>query len=279
VFSVIIPAHNESAVIERCLRALLNGLPDGTGELIVVCNGCKDDTAEIARRFAGVKVIELEVASKIAALNAGDEAASGYPRAYVDADIELTGADLMIALEQFNKQGVGIVAPRLHINLSNSSVPVKAFYRIWMSLPYFADRQMVGSGVFILSESGRRRFAAFPEVIADDGYARAMFEKQERLTAEGCSFTVFAPKTLADLIKIKTRVRFGNMELNMKFPNLKAGNDNSPGALLSVVAGRPWLLPAAVLYAYVQWQTRRNAAKRMAMADFTTWERDDSSRA
>jgi len=279
VFSVIIPAHNESTVIERCLRALLKGLPEGAAEIIVVCNGCKDDTAEIARRFTGVTVIELEVASKIAALNAGDEAASGYPRAYVDADIELTGADLMLSLEQFDKPGVEIVAPRLHINLANSSGPVKAFYRIWMSLPYFTDRQMVGSGVFILSESGRRRFGTFPEVIADDGYARAMFEKQERLTADNCSFTVFAPKTLADLIKIKTRVRFGNMELNLKFPNLKAGSENSPGSLLSVVASRPWLLPAAVLYAYVQWQTRRNAAKRMVLADFSTWERDDSSRA
>lgn len=278
MFSIVIPAHNESSVIARCLSALLEGLEASEFEIIVVCNGCKDDTANIARSYPSVKVIELDVASKVAALNAGDEAALGFPRAYIDADIQLKGADLLKALEKFKTPGIEIVAPRLHVNLSKSNLVVKAFYRVWMSLPYFTDGQMVGSGVFILSEAGRKRFGSFPQIIADDGYVRSLFSGQERLTAQDCHFTVFAPQTLSDLIKIKSRVRFGNMELKMKYPELSVGNDNSPGSLVSLVLKRPWLALAAVIYAYVQWQTKRNAAHRMAIADFSTWERDNSSR-
>ena len=265
-------------MIGRCLAALLDGLDDSEFEIIVVCNGCKDDTAAIARGYVGVKVVELEEASKIAALNAGDDEATGFPRAYIDADIQLKGSDLLVALKQFEQPGIEIVAPRLHVNLTRSNPLVKAFYRIWMGLPYFADGQMVGSGVFILSENGRNRFKTFPKIIADDGYVRALFKRDERLTAQDCRFTVFAPQTVADLIKIKSRVRFGNMELNMKFPELTVGSENTPRALVDMVLKRPWLAPAALIYVYVQWQTKRNAAHRMAIADFSTWERDNSSR-
>lgn len=278
MLSIVIPAHNESSVIGRCLTSLLEGLQGSDFEIIVVCNGCKDDTADIARGYPGVKVIEVDVASKVVALNTGDREAQGFPRAYVDADIQLRGSDLLSATKHLDTPGIEIVAPRLHVNLSKSNALVKAFYGIWMQLPYFSDGQMVGSGVFILSESGRSRFGDFPQIIADDGYVRSLFKKQERLTAKDCSFTIFAPQTMADLIKIKSRVRFGNMELKLKYPDLAVGGENTPGALASLVMKKPWLVPAAMLYAYVQWQTKRNAAHRMAIADFSTWDRDNSSR-
>ena len=62
--SVVIPAHNEANVIGRGLNRLFDSL--GTGvEVVVVCNGCTDGTAD-AVRAAGLHlaVIELDVASK-----------------------------------------------------------------------------------------------------------------------------------------------------------------------------------------------------------------------
>ena len=50
VGSVVIPAHNEANVIGRGLDRLFGSL--GTGiEVIVVCNGCTDDTADTARAW------------------------------------------------------------------------------------------------------------------------------------------------------------------------------------------------------------------------------------
>src|SRR6478735_2382051 len=55
VVSVVIPAHNEAQVIEPNLRALLAGVEPGAFEVVVVCNGCTDATADIARRVDGVR--------------------------------------------------------------------------------------------------------------------------------------------------------------------------------------------------------------------------------
>ena len=60
--NIIIPAHNEEASIGRCLSALLSGSHPGEFEIIVVCNGCSDGTANVARGFGStVRVVELEV--------------------------------------------------------------------------------------------------------------------------------------------------------------------------------------------------------------------------
>ena len=48
---VIIPAHNEAAVIARCLDTLLEPPRPDRLDVVVVANGCTDDTADRARAF------------------------------------------------------------------------------------------------------------------------------------------------------------------------------------------------------------------------------------
>src|SRR5690606_41249722 len=91
--SVVIAAHNEAPVIGRTLRTLLAGAEPGSLDITVVANGCTDQTARVAAAVPGVRVVELAAASKPAALNAGDRAAIGCPRAYLDAAIHVTAAD------------------------------------------------------------------------------------------------------------------------------------------------------------------------------------------
>ena len=93
--SIIIPAHNEAAVIERCLKSLEISAIKNKLEVYVVCNGCVDNTADLARKFEYVTVIDIPTASKIAALNAGDDAATTYPRVYFDADVLIEGDSLI----------------------------------------------------------------------------------------------------------------------------------------------------------------------------------------
>src|SRR5690606_37510603 len=97
VTSVVIAARNEAAVLGRRLDARLPAPdpPDGAAlDITVVANGCTDATAAVARARPGVRVIELAEGSKPAALNAGDAAAVGWPRVYLDADIVLSAADI-----------------------------------------------------------------------------------------------------------------------------------------------------------------------------------------
>lgn len=83
----------------------------------MVCNGCKDQTAQLARSFSEVKVEVLERAGKAAALNHGDRMARYFPRFYVDADIEVGEA----AIERVRGvllQGQALVAaPRISVEL------------------------------------------------------------------------------------------------------------------------------------------------------------------
>src|SRR4051794_38339182 len=136
--SVIIPAHDEAHVIGRCLSRLLDDARPGELEVIVVCNGCRDRTAEIASRFAGVIVLEGAIASKTAALNMGDEAASAFPRLYLDADVQLTIHDVR-ALADPLRAGELATSPVPRMDFSLSNWAVRAFYRLWLGLPYVRE--------------------------------------------------------------------------------------------------------------------------------------------
>ena len=111
-FSVVIPAHNEEAVIGRCLSSLMDGAPPEELEVLVVCNGCDDRTADVARRSApNATVLEIPVASKVEALNVGDEHATHFPRFYVDADVELSYPALVSVARALTEEGCRVLRP------------------------------------------------------------------------------------------------------------------------------------------------------------------------
>src|SRR5512142_1556560 len=102
--SVIVPAHDEAVVLPRLLARLCGPgpaprQPDADRppvRIVVVCNGCTDATAAIARTYPDVLVLETPVASKREALRRGDErAGDDFPRIYLDADVELGRDDVL----------------------------------------------------------------------------------------------------------------------------------------------------------------------------------------
>ena len=63
--SVVIPAHNEEVVLGRGLDGVLSGALLGEIDVVVVCNGCSDGTADVARSYGDrVRVIETPIPSK-----------------------------------------------------------------------------------------------------------------------------------------------------------------------------------------------------------------------
>ncbi|HTT89912.1 MAG TPA: glycosyltransferase [Acidimicrobiales bacterium] len=273
-FSVVIPAHNEEAVIGRCLVSLLAGAPPGELEVLVVCNGCEDETAEMARRAApDAKVIEISVASKVAALNAGDDHATYFPRFYVDADVELTYPALLSVARALQDDGVLCAAPRPLFDLKSRPWAVRAFYAVLEGVPYFSQ-DMVGTGVYALSEQGRRRFGAFPELIADDQFVQQLFERPERKSVAGAHFVVHPPANLRGVLAMRARAYRGNRELA---ESGLARAEAPPSGLKSVLrrALAPAQAPAVAVYAGVNILAKGWAYGRPS----STWERDNSARA
>lgn len=275
MMSVIMPAHNEAAVIARALRALVVGAQPDQLEVIVVCNGCTDNTAAVARRFPLVRVLETDVPGKTNALNLGDAIARSFPRIYVDADVVI-GLDAALALAARLAQGdVQAVAPTPVLDAADCSAIVQAYYAVRMRLPS-ARQGIGGSGVYALSAAGRSRFAAFPDITADDAYVRLHFAPHERTTLTSVQSVVHAPRTLRSLVQIRTRVYRGIAELANRYPELTANADASNDRALIGLLGKPGLWPAIAVYLAVNVVARFRAA---AQRDQTVaWSRDLTSR-
>lgn len=275
--SVVMPAHDEAAVLRERLGSLVGSLPPGSVEVVLVANGCSDDTADVARTIPGVRVLELTEASKTAALNAGDRAATRLPRIYLDADIRISGAALLRLAAVLDTDRPVVAAPVIDFDLSSSSWAVRAFFSLFRVLPYVGDG-LVGLGVYGLSEAGRRRFGAFPDLVADDLYVQRLFAPEERLTVDA-SFQVVVPRRLRDLVAVRTRVARGNRELGERAVDLGLAPASSTGgtarALVGEIVRRPYRLPAAVVYVAVTLVARSRARRAGAGA---VWERDSSSR-
>jgi glycosyltransferase involved in cell wall biosynthesis len=271
--SVVVPAHNEEAVIERCLAALFDGADKGELDVVVVCNGCQDRTAEVARRAAPLAtVVEIPVASKVAALNAGDGVAHYFPRFYVDADIELSIAAVRRVASVLRQGPVLCAAPRPFYDLAGRSWPIRAFYDVWKEVPYRA-LDMVGSGVYALSEQGRARFGEFPQVTADDQFVQQQFGPTELRSVGEVQFIAHPPRRLSGLVAIRSRVYRGNWELAAS--GLARAEPPPSGARTVLrLARQPRRAPGVAVYIAVNVLARRRASRGAGRV----WERDESAR-
>lgn len=274
--SIIIPAHNEAKNIEKCLKPFIGSVNLDKLEVIVVCNGCKDYTADIVKELSSKFIcLETEIPSKVNALNLGDNIASSFPRIYLDADVAISLESIFVLSEALENECLA-ASLETKMDLSKSSWFVRAFYDIWLNLPYCKEG-MIGSGMYALSESGRKRFDKFPDIIADDGYVRCLFHKNERMLIKGYNSVVTAPNNIFDLIKIKTRSRLGRYQLKELFPHL-LGNEKKEymvgfGCLIYNI--KIW--PKIIVYLIINFIARIRA-RYQYWTNQIIWERDESSR-
>lgn len=271
--SIVIPAHDEASVIGRCLDTILADARPGEFEIVVACNGCTDDTADIARTFADVTVVDVERPSKIAALNAADAIASTFPRIYLDADVSVD-TNALRAVSSALQNGALAAAPRPLVDASESALVVRLYFAVWRRLGY-ATRNVVGSGVYGLSEAARSRFDHFPDLIADDGYVYSLFAPHERVNPSGAVFTVRAPRTARATLNRRERITLGNLQLQrttgrtMQVPR---------PTWRDVLRREPWLLPAGVVFLTINHLASKRAQRRLARGDVGNWNRDHTTR-
>ncbi len=100
--SIVIPAYNEEASIGNLLEVILKVDLKAIGfdrEIIVVDDGSKDKTSEVARQFKGVTVYRKENGGKGSATKYGIAKASGDWVLIQDADLEYDPNDYIPMLQ------------------------------------------------------------------------------------------------------------------------------------------------------------------------------------
>jgi hypothetical protein len=278
VLTVIIPAHNESHVIGRLLGQLAGGAGHQSIEIIVVANGCTDNTAAVASAYGyPVRVLEIPQPSKRDALTAGDQAAQGFPRVYLDADVELDATGLWSLARALDSPGVLAAGPERDLDLTHSAWPVRWYYEIWQRLPG-VRHGLFGRGAVAVSEAGHRRIAALPPLLADDLAASLTFAPAERRIVPAARALVHAPRSLGDLMRRRVRVVTGVNQIERSAQAPRSSERTSLSDLLTILASNPVLVPKIAVFLAVTIAARRQGKAAVRKEDYTTWLRDESSR-
>ena len=271
--AIIIPAHNEERVIARVLDGLLPLLSAPEVDVIVVCNGCTDGTADVVRRYAGVTLLETPVGSKPAAMNLGDAATERWPRLYLDADIEIEAPAVEAVFRELSRPDAPLASrPSSVVETRGAMFPVRSYYRARARIPEQATR-LWGAGLYAASERGHARFAAFPEVTADDSWFDGLFADGEKTIVETVPARVHAPRTTAALLRILARHRRGYVELATTDPGSRARGR----ALLGTIRGLPSALDACCYVALAM--VARFRSRSTVGVGTQQWETDASTRA
>jgi glycosyltransferase involved in cell wall biosynthesis len=224
VLSLIIPASNEETWIGACLQSVADSDPVPGGlEVIVVPNGCRDSTAEVARSFQarvpGLQVLEQAQGSKPAALTAGDALACGEVRAFLDADCRVSSGVLAALARALARPDAAYAGATPVIPRPRSAL-TRAYARFWQKLP-FARSVAPGYGLYAVNAAGRARWGPFPQIISDDTFVRLQFAPEERVQVPD-RYDWPMVEGLAALIRVRRRQDAGVRELAALCPDLMA---------------------------------------------------------
>lgn len=172
----VIPAYNEEALIGACLESVLAEIArSGVDcEVVVVNNASRDRTGEIARGYAGVRVVDEPKKGLVNARHAGFEASTAPLVANIDSDTIVPEGWLTTVVESFRADPklVCLSGPYIYYDMSFwNRVLVRLFYGLtW--LIYFVNHYVlrVGSvvqgGNFVFRRSAWLEAGGFDTSIA-----------------------------------------------------------------------------------------------------------------
>jgi hypothetical protein len=272
--AVIVPAYDEATVIKRTLAPLSRAAVEGFIELIVVCNGCTDKTADVARSIPGVRVLELEQGSKPAALNAGDEVATLWPRLYLDADVQISAEAVLAVLDRLAQGDVLVASPDSRYDWRSASALVRSYYRARNRIRQHKSA-MWCAGAYGLNEKGHARFGVFPAIIGDDLYVDTRFDAYEKAVVPTDPSVRKTPADARNLLAILRRHHRGGAELLAR----EHGSDrrvrdtglDTAVAVVATIRGPRSAVDAAVFLGMA-------LGARCSYPGSEVWERDESSR-
>jgi hypothetical protein len=281
--SVVIPAHNEQSVIGRCLEALTSATTKAAVpcslEIVVVCNGCTDETAAVASRFPDLTVIEIPEPSKVAALNAGDGVVTTFPRIYLDADSELSNQSAwsLLSIAGDHPDPV-IVSASVKPDLGGCSFLARSFSRCAQRTS-FGEFGIIGRGVYALNEPGRARFDKFPKLMGDDFFVASLFNTDEQIIDAFAKVVVRPPGDLCSLVRVRSRIYYGNREAGLERSHFVSPQQGWRNFAYAARQARSFVqVFDLAVYASVNLAAKRTASRIASVGESPKWERDNASR-
>ncbi len=163
------------------------------------------------------------------------------------------------------------------VPLEQSSWPVRSYYRVWERLPQ-VRHGLFGRGAVALSAEGQRRVDALPHVMSDDLAVSEAFEARERCVVDEATVVVRPPRTTADLLNRRVRVVTGNAQatdLGIRHRE----SVTTPAVLARMAIHDPRVGLRIPLFLGIGLVARWKSRRAVRTGDFTTWLRDESSRA
>ncbi|MGX9352170.1 glycosyltransferase [Shimia sp. W99] len=241
MISIIIPANNEGAHIGACLEAVFASDGPARAQVIVVANGCNDETVTMAQAFLDaadargwqLEVLDLPAMGKMGALNAGDAAAAYGMRAYLDADVLVDQALFGQIARALDTDAPRYASGRLRLAKARTWA-TRAYARIYTRVP-FVTHGVPGAGLFAVNAAGRRRWDNFPAIISDDTFVRLSFAPGERIgVAAGYDWPLV--EGFGNLVRVRRRQNAGVAEIESDHPALLK-NDDKPSLGLRGLLG------------------------------------------
>lgn len=221
--TVLIPAYNEAAVIQSCLKSILaSNYPQF--EVLVIDDGSKDNTSELADEIQDprLRVLRKQNGGKASALNYGIEQASAQFIVAIDADTVFRAQTLAKLMRHFNNPKVGAVSGNTKI--VNRHKLITKLQSMEYIVGFNLDRRMgdlfdcitvVPGAVGAFRKSVFQQFGGFSlDTLAEDtDLTLSVKEAGYRIIydAEAVALTE-APATVRDLLKQRFRWTFGTMQ-------------------------------------------------------------------
>ena len=205
LLSIIIPAYNMEAYLPQCIESILRA-PSRTGiDVVIVNDGSRDRTLQIAQQYAEryvgtIRVVDKENGNYGSAINAALKVAEGEYVKILDADDAFHGSGVGALQASLRKvQGADmVVTPFIEVGKHSER---RVEYNIYSRKVYEYDRVYDADTVFA---EGAIRFFMMHGVCYRTAFLREMSYKQ----SEGLSYTdqewVYYP-----LFKVKT-IAFSN---------------------------------------------------------------------
>ncbi|MGD9131494.1 MAG: glycosyltransferase [Candidatus Bathyarchaeota archaeon] len=232
VVTIVVPAHNEEKVVERCLEAILE-IDYPKLEVIVVDDGSTDRTYQLASNYRtkGVKVIRRQKAGgKSAALNTGMLIAQGEIIITCDADSMIARSAIKKIVSRFQNQSVSAVAGNVKVlNRTNLVTKCQALEYIVNENIYRRVFDIFGVVPVVPGPLASFRKRTLKEIgfydrdtLTEDFDITVKLLKTQRIVQALSDANVYteAPVTWRDFMKQRTRWNRGTFQTIMKHRNV-----------------------------------------------------------